>query len=92
MNTSGKMLEYEDELLAELQKEQTKTAEEGLQNEPESITQPEAEKKLGLNSRKTKEILHSLCDAGKLKRQMILRVNAWGYTQHIPGYKLARRE
>lgn len=89
-NSRG-ILEYEDDLLAAL--EEARAVEvDGLYDEPESITLPEARKVLDLSRNKTMVLLSHLCDTGKLRRDMIRRVNAWGYMNKVPGYKLIRNE
>jgi len=80
------LLEYEDELLAALQEARESGVGE-LQDEPFTVTRPEAEKIFDLSRRKTKAILNSMCESGILKRAKIGRINDWGDQGHVPGYK-----
>ena len=85
------LLVYEDELIAALQEAyQASDSTTEAQDEPHTITTPEAQKKFQLSRRKTKDLLDKLCDDKILKRDMIGRVTAWGYLTRTPGYKLVK--
>ena len=91
MSEEKALLVYEDELIAALQEAyQDKDPTEEVQDEPHTITTPEAEKKLKLSRQKTKKLLGKLCDNKILKRTMVGRVTDWGYLTHTPGYKLIK--
>jgi hypothetical protein len=80
------LLEYEDELLAALQEARELNVGD-LQNEPFTVTRPEAEEIFDLSRRKTKVILDSMCESNMLKRAKVGRINNWGDLSHVPGYK-----
>ena len=90
MESKAELLEYEDELLAALQKEYSNNdIDEG--DEPTTITLPEVRERLGVSRRAGQRLLNRLCDEGKFVRKMVFRVNAWGHRTRKPGYKLVEK-
>jgi hypothetical protein len=90
MSKETQMLEYEDELLAALQNAREDIKQGKEQDEPHTITTPEAKEMLQLSRIRTITLLNKLCDDGVLSREMIGRVNNWGFLTRKPGYKLIR--
>jgi len=91
MNENGTLLEYEDDLIAALHKAYIdKDGDYEAQDEPYTITTPEARDILQLSRRKTVALLDRLCEKRVLKRIMIGRVNRWGYITRRAGYKLIK--
>lgn len=91
MNENGTLLEYEDDLIAALHKAYIDKDEKyEAQDEPYTITTPEARDLLQLSRRKTIALLDKLCDKEVLKRDMVGRVTNWGYLTRRPGYRLIK--
>jgi hypothetical protein len=84
------ILEYEDDLLAALEQARQTADRDGLQDEPYTVTQREAEEVFGLSRLKTKAILNNMCDSGTLKRVMIRRVNNWDVLNSVAGYRFEK--
>ena len=80
----------EDELLAEIL-EAMQAVDQG-ENEADTVTTIEVANRIGISRDRAMKQLSILANQGRLQRDMVRRINAWGKPSTVMGWRLVQHD